>query len=240
MKFEKQLKVLIKNIKKIPDEFWIKTEGNKRAIWFLDREDGTAVSYETSQERLGLTQEGEIIYGYSSGCSCWGGWTREDYCPTISYKEFIIKTFKSFKNTEEDEFENCKNKNEARKTVDIVFAEGWEEESMNNLKDFLLLVDENIDPSQIFEVKNAEIRRYLIKRVGYENIKEMVGAKVIHQDGNSELLEFNNGERYVKVKDSSTEREYLLYVPSQIQRCKQGVAWTFDLEESEYAPLIET
>lgn len=228
----KNLEKLIKNLNKIPDEFWIKAENNKRVIWFLDREDGSAGSYETSQERLGLTKEGEVIYGFSSGCSCWSGWESSDLCPTLSYKEFALQKIRTYKVS--DKYTTSEEK------YDIEFAEGWQEESLSNLNDFLLLIQENLEPKKVLEVKNAEIRRYLIKRIGYEEIKNDVQAEVLHQDGTSELLKFKSGECYVKVKDSSTEREYLLYVPEWTKTCKQGIAWTFGLEEKEYNPIIES
>lgn len=224
MKFEKQLEQLVSKLDVIPDDFWINAENGERVIWFLDREDGTAGDYEISQERLGLTITGKIIYGYSSGCSCWLGWESSDYCPTMSYKEFIVSQIKT---------------GEELRTG-LSFAEGWEDESLNNLNDFLLLVNENTTAQEVLTAKNAEIRRYLIKRIGYEKIKEDVGAELIHEDGTSQLLKFNTGEQYVKVKDSSTDREYLIYVPNNIKSCKQGIAWTFGLREDEYNPIIET
>lgn len=210
----------------IPDEFWVGANG-KQVVWFLDQEDGSAGDYETSQERLGITRDGEVMWGFSSGCSCWDGWQNDDYCPTRSWKEFEISDFDK----------------ERRKERSYEQLDQWEDTAGSNLDDFLFMVSENPDPKRVLQVKNAEIRRYMIKRVGYEEIKDAVNAKVIHKDGDSELLEMTvagQKERYVKVKDSSTDREYLLYVPNNIERCRQGIAWTFDLSEDEYSPLIET
>lgn len=228
------LEKLSSKLDKIPDEFWVQAENGEQVIWFLDREDGTAGSYETSQERLGMTKEREIIYGFSSGCSCWGGWVKNDYCPTLSYKEFTLKKIQTFSSKDGSRY------SVDEKNADITFAEGWDKESSDNLNDFLLLIEENLEPKKVLEVKNAEIRRYLIKRIGYENIKNDVQAEVLHKDGTSELLKFNNGECYVKVKDTSTDREYLLFVPNNIKTCREGIAWTFGLKENEYNPIIES
>jgi hypothetical protein len=108
------------------------------------------------------------------------------------------------------------------------------------MHDYLLLLKGRITPEEVMGARNAEVRRYLIKRVGYEKIKRPAGASVIHADGTSELLLFTNTEQYVKVKDSSTDRVYLLYVPSHIKTCKAAIAWTFGLNEQEYDPIIET
>lgn len=120
------------------------------------------------------------------------------------------------------------------------FDPSWQDDAYSNLKDYLLLIKTNLEPSEVLTAKNAEVRRYLMKRVGYEEVKESVKAQVMHRDATSELLKFADGDMYVKVQDSSTEREYLLYVPNNMKTCRQAIAWTFGLEEAEYQPLIET
>lgn len=233
IEFKEKLKTLIENKDKIPNEFWVLAENGKRVIWFLNREDGTAEVYETAEERLGLTKEGEILWGYSSGCSCWDGWDSVDYENSVSYKEFIIKNIKSYERKESaDKPQDC----------DLSFSEGWEEECLDNLNDYLLLIKDNISPEKIFKAKNAEVRRYLIKKVSFDKIKESIKCELIHKDNDYELWDFylEEKERYVKVKDSSTDREYLLYVPDRCENCKQAIAWTFNLSEKEYNPIMET
>lgn len=139
-KINEKIGLLLEKRNLVPDEFWV--EGR---LWFLDQEDGTAGSYETSQERLGITREGEVVWGFSSGCSCWGGWESGDYCPTKSYKEFQLTDFAQGRQAN---------------------AAGWEADAESNLDSFLLLVSENPDPKDVLSVQNSEIRRYLIKRVG--------------------------------------------------------------------------
>lgn len=220
--FKTKIEKLIKNLHKIPDEFWVDSGTGRRVIWLLDQEDGTAGSYETSQERIGITREGDILWGFSSGCSCWGGWRTSDYCPTKSYKEFDIdKDFLSSRPIEEE-----------RKDFKTPLLQG--------IDAFLFMVSDNPDPLKVLQLENAEVRRYMVKRVGYEKIKHVVKATVVHSDGENELLRFENGEMYVKVKDSSTEREYLLFVEGRHATCKSAIAWTFGLTEEEYNPVIET
>lgn len=222
LEIKKKIEKLIKKRNLIPDEFWIPlvTNSETQVIWILDQEDGTAGSYETSQERIGITKEGKVIWGFSSGCSCWSGWEKENYCETKSAKEFDITS--DFLKLRADD------------------AGDWEKLTVSNLDGFLFLVSPNPDPSRVLAIENSEIRRYMIKRVGYENIKNSVEAEVLHKDGDSELLKFKSGELYVKVKDSSTEREYLLYVEGDHKTCRSAIAWTFGLTEEEYQPTIET
>lgn len=220
IKFKNEIESLIENISKIPEEFFIRTDGNKyRVIWFINRQKPSIeASYNFDQERFGITADGKIIWGFDSGCSCPSPWSQEDY----GDDSYNLKTWKEFETTPESSFDA-----------------DWEDECYNNLKDYLLLLKEDISPLDVLKINNSEIRRYLIKRVGYENIKNHANVEVLHIDGNSELL-LINGEKYVKVKDSSTEREYLLYVEDHCNNCKQAIAWTFGLKEEEYNPLIET
>ena len=140
----------------------------------------------------------------------------------MSDNNYLVKTWKEFETTPEESFDK-----------------GWDDECYNNLQDYLLLIEKEIKPLQVVEAKNAEIRRFLMKRIGYDSIRNSAQVEIIQTDGTSELLKINN-EKYVKVKDSSTDREYLLYVPENIKSCKEGIAWTFGLKEEEYNPLIET
>lgn len=220
IKFKDEIIRLIENIHKIPDEFFVQTDGGySRVIWFMDRQKPSVeADYNFDMERFGITKEGQIIWGFDSGCSCPSPWSQEDY----GDKSYFTKTWKEFETTPENSFDK-----------------GWDEECYNNLKDYLLLLEEGIDPTEVINVKNAEIRRFLMKRVGYQNIRNHAKVTVVHTDGTSELLQIND-DKYVKVKDSSTDREYLLYVPQHITRCKQGIAWTFGLSEEEYNPIIET
>jgi len=219
IKFKKEIEQLIEKRDKIPDEFWIKTGGGRyEAIWFMDRQKPSVQQcYDFDEERFGLTKDGKIIWGFDSGCSCPSPW---DDCGDDAYS---IKEWKEFNVAPEEAFDA-----------------DWQDECYNNLQDYLLLLEDDLSPEKVLDIKNAEIRRFLIKRVGYENIKDKVNAEVLHQDGHNELLKFANGEMYVKVRDTSTEREYLLFVQGNHKTCKSAIAWTFGLREDEYHPIIES
>lgn len=220
IKFQKEIEKLIENRHKIPDEFWVLTQGGKyNAIWFMSRQKPSVEAcYSFDEERFGLTKQGQVIWGFHSGCSCPSPWSAADFgddYTTREWREFLVESEQSF-------------------------DKGWEEECYSNLKDYLLLIKKSVKGKDVLETKNAEIRRFLMKRIGYEKVKKDVGATVIHTDGTSQLLQFKDGDYYVKVKDSSTKREYLLYVPNNLKTCRAAIAWTFGLAESEYNPIIET
>ena len=44
----------------------------------------------------------------------------------------------------------------------------------------------------------------------------------------------------VKVQDFTTKEKYILRVPPHVRTCKEAIAWTFLMEESEYNPVIKT
>lgn len=124
MKITKEIKFLINKRMKIPSKFWSKAENGEMVCWILDREDGTADSYETSQERLGITLEGNILWGFTSGCSCWSGWEKEDYLKSLSYKEFVI-----YKIEDKD-----KRYDSSEKRDQWDFIKGWENEALETIK----------------------------------------------------------------------------------------------------------
>lgn len=220
-----KIKEVLTNKDKIPDEFFRRTDGRQyEVIWLLNRQKPSVEkSYDFDEERFGITKDGKLIWGFDSGCSCPSPWSSSDFGDE-NYK--TASTWKEFEVNPDAEFD-----------VD------WEAESLSVLEDILLLIKKNIKPEDVLNAKNAEVRRYLLKRIGYKKIKEMVKAKVIHTDGTSELIDItynNQTERYVKVKDSSTDREYLLWVADWTKTCKQAIASTFGLSEDEYEPIIET
>ncbi|MHA1255174.1 MAG: hypothetical protein ACTSPS_06185 [Promethearchaeota archaeon] len=46
--------------------------------------------------------------------------------------------------------------------------------------------------------------------------------------------------KYVRVKDSSTDKLVFLSVPNNIRSCKGAIAWTFGFSEREYDLFFET
>jgi hypothetical protein len=225
---KKGLNNFIKNVSLVPEDFWIRSEKHSYfVVWLLNREDGTAGSCQTSQERLGITKDGRVLWGFSSGCSCWNGWSAGDYFEPVSWKEFEIKLDNKSLGTEFKSF----------------FTDGWDSEVLSALNDFSLLFKKSPSVQEVLGAQNAELRRYLVKRMGYDVLRKNATVKIIGFDGDSELLDVktvSGVDRYVKVKDSSTDRVYLLNVPEFIKGCKQGIAWTFGLREEEYDPEVET
>jgi hypothetical protein len=96
-----------------------------------------------------------------------------------------------------------------------------------------------ITKEDILACRNQEVKQKALKLYGYERFVEETGSKEIHRTGEDALIDVG-GIRFLFVKDSSTDRRYLLRVPDDMERVRQGKAWMFNVREGEYSPLVET
>lgn len=117
-------------------------------------------------------------------------------------------------------------------------------ETLNEYLLFKKLKDKTLRAKEIMNCRNAEIRRSLLASFGYEKFLAEIKGFTIHSDGDSRLvkIEWRDEEpiKLVKVKDSSTNRFYVLRVPPTVKTCREAIAWTFGLREEEYKPKKET
>ncbi|MFX0043466.1 MAG: DUF6745 domain-containing protein [Candidatus Hodarchaeota archaeon] len=123
----------------------------------------------------------------------------------------------------------------------------WKDSSiLAKLQDYLLfLKGDKLTAREVLSCRNVEIRSLLLNQFGHEKLIKELEGKIIHQEGDSQLINLNLGNitehiRVVKVKDSTTKKYYILRVPPTVKTCRQAIAWTFGLEEDEYNPTIET
>ena len=93
----KNIEKLLKKIKKIPESLWEETDGKMyKVIWLLNRQKPSVeASWDFDEERIGITKDGKIIYGFDSGCSCPSPWSSADFGDANyklkEWKEFIIE-----------------------------------------------------------------------------------------------------------------------------------------------------
>jgi hypothetical protein len=108
---------------------------------------------------------------------------------------------------------------------------------------------ETITVAEVLGERNAELRRVLLERFGFERFMAEAGATEIDRDrdagGERRLLRvaMDDDEDLVcvSVVCPSTGRRYLLRVPPTMKTCRQAVAWTAGFDEpDQYAPLVET
>lgn len=108
---------------------------------------------------------------------------------------------------------------------------------------------ETITVAEVLQERNAERRRVLLERVGFERFMLQAQAEVLDRDhdpgGERQLLrvplEGDEDLVCVSVHCPSTGRRYLLRVPPTMRTCRQAVAWTAGFEDpDDYRPLAET
>lgn len=114
----------------------------------------------------------------------------------------------------------------------------------------VVLAPLTITAAEIDDEENTEVRRVMLELFGFERFMQESGAKVVHKDETGELFQKKlRGEReplmMVKVKNSTAEPDgtfkfYCLRVPPRTKTAREGIAWTFGLNEKQYQPELET
>ncbi|PZH18358.1 hypothetical protein C1I97_03895 [Streptomyces sp. NTH33] len=106
-----------------------------------------------------------------------------------------------------------------------------------------------LTPRRIREEENAELRRVMLEHYGYDRYLEESGAQPVQRDEAGVLwrIELEGDEPLVMVEvvnstpePDGTHRTYWLRVPPRTRTAREGVAWTFGLEEADYVPERET
>ncbi len=108
---------------------------------------------------------------------------------------------------------------------------------------------ETLTGAEILAERNAELRRVMIERVGFDKFLQEVKAQVLDTDrdrgGERKLLRvpLENDEPIVvvSVQCPSTGRQYLIRVPPDTRSCRAAIAWTAGFDKpDDYAPIEET
>jgi len=108
---------------------------------------------------------------------------------------------------------------------------------------------ESITYHEVMRETNAERRRVMLTRMGYEKFVAEAKARTLDMDydpgGTRRLLSINIPEDEplvcLSVKCPSTGREYVLRVPPSMRTCHQAAAWIAGFDNPAlYKPLVET
>lgn len=133
---------------------------------------------------------------------------------------------------------------------------------------FKKIQNKTLKPKDIFKEKNAQRRSVLLNLYTYEKLLKDTEHKIIHTDRDYQLILVKtekNGQvlretirnektkivedkeillpediMLLKVKCPSTGAYYVLRVPPTMKRCKEALAWTFDMPEKAYILEMET
>lgn len=109
----------------------------------------------------------------------------------------------------------------------------------------LRIKSECLTAQDIITIKNATIRRLFLEEFGYEIFLQQMHHVIIERDEDQELISINWHEReepicLVKVRCPSTGTFYTLRVPPTVKTVKEGIAWTFYMNQEMYNPELET
>jgi len=112
----------------------------------------------------------------------------------------------------------------------------------------LALAWENVTAEEIRQTENLELQRVLVEEFGLARYIEQIGAILLCADEYGELFEIPGSERperIIKVINSTREpdgsrKEYFLRTSRKCKTPRAGIAWSFGLNENQYAPLVET
>lgn len=115
---------------------------------------------------------------------------------------------------------------------------------------FVIVRPEWITLEHIQQEENAEVRRVMMERYGYERYIADVGAKREQGDDYGDLYRVARADDsdvvMIRVINSTPEldgssKEYWLRVPPSVTSAREGVAWSFSIDApDQYAPLVQT
>ncbi|MFF8958499.1 DUF6745 domain-containing protein [Streptomyces sp. NPDC014894] len=133
----------------------------------------------------------------------------------------------------------------------LAFADGFALHAWRGMPVPADFLDEltSLTPERIRDEANAELRRVMLEFYGYDRYLAESGAEPLHRDETGVLwriaLRGDEDVAMVEVVNSTAEpdgsfRTYWLRVPPTVRTAREGVAWTFGLEDQAYEPLRQT
>ena len=107
-----------------------------------------------------------------------------------------------------------------------------------------------LEPHQITDESNTEIRRIMLERFGYDKYLAGIGAQPVHTDQYGTLFrsKLDGDEDLVVVQVTNGTPDpltnlpvlYHLRVPPSMESATQAVAWTYNMQQEEYQPTVRT
>jgi hypothetical protein len=115
---------------------------------------------------------------------------------------------------------------------------------------FVILRPDLITVAHIHAEDNAEVRRVMLERMGFERYVEESGAERVQADDYGDLFRIARPDDsdlvVVRVVNSTPEpdgsfKRYTLRVPPAIETAREAVAWSFGKSRAEdYQPMVQT
>jgi hypothetical protein len=159
----------------------------------------------------------------------------EDFC-------FVSKMPKKIYRDSNNELHN-------EKGVAVEWADGYKNFSIHGIMLSLETGEKffsgKMTTKEILELENQEQKRVLLETIGWEKALTEIEAVSIEKTVEGELFsadlkdEINSEDKahFLKVKDTSTERQYVIRVPPSIKTVSEARAWTFEEEKLNFTNL---
>jgi hypothetical protein len=99
---------------------------------------------------------------------------------------------------------------------------------------------EEIDPTKIIEIDNAEVRREFVRKVGIDRICYKLNAKCLNKVGDYEILELiikDRKYRYLKMLNPSIETWHVEGIPIEIDSVEKANNWRIEDEQIRNLPI---
>lgn len=110
----------------------------------------------------------------------------------------------------------------------------------------------NTTTPDILKEANAEVKRVMLQCAGWERILLESNAKELDsyegKSGPVTLFSLNIGDADARLlsmfndtkEPDGTHKPYVLRVPPNVQNAKEAMAWTWEMTEGEYSPVVES
>lgn len=130
----------------------------------------------------------------------------------------------------------------------VLYRDGWGVYAWHGVRlspgnEWIITDPAQLAPQRILDEQNAELRRVMLERYTPQKFIQEVNADKIDKNGDYVLYRAPFPDEplmMLRCVDPSTGREYYLRVPPTMQSAWQAVAWTFGMDEAEYAPSAES
>ena len=133
----------------------------------------------------------------------------------------------------------------------VRFPDGWEGWALEGVPvpPEAIRDPERFDPHVALTHPNVEVRRVLLAHLGWDRVVAASGLAPDVQDEHGRLWRLPVPDReavlLLEVENATAEadgtrRRYFLRVPPDMRSPREASAWTFGLDEDEYAPSVET
>jgi hypothetical protein len=114
---------------------------------------------------------------------------------------------------------------------------------------YIFETPESLTAEEILGERNAEVRRAMMELQGGDLFLDRAvkagKAEVVDQDPDPKvgtlyrIMLGSSFAKFIKVKDGTMDKHYVLRVPPGMVRAKQANAWTWGLQEGQYQPTVE-